>query len=154
NRSEVRHLIEWLRKMPLSERVRVPGLSRERADIIVAGLTIVERVMKHLGVNRVQIRDGGIRDGLLRTMAAILTPGQRDSADTADPMRSVRQFATACSYEESHCNHVAELAVQIFDQLAGYCQTAPSKWAGEQNRLYLGAAAVLHDVGYFVNYSK
>src|SRR5262249_29821125 len=65
NLSEVRHIAEWLRKMPLRDRVRVPGLSAERADIIVAGLSIVERAMKHLGVNRLQVHDGGIRDGLL-----------------------------------------------------------------------------------------
>jgi exopolyphosphatase/guanosine-5'-triphosphate,3'-diphosphate pyrophosphatase len=155
NRSDVRHLLEWLRKMPLSERVRVPGLSRDRADIIVAGLTIIERVMRHLGVNRVQVHDGGIRDGLLRTMAATLFPREDHGRDgPPDRMRSVRHFAAACSYEERHCAHVADLAVQIFDQLAEAPGTAPEKWTGPNNRALLEAAAILHDVGYFVNYSK
>jgi exopolyphosphatase / guanosine-5'-triphosphate,3'-diphosphate pyrophosphatase len=155
NRSEVRHLLEWLRKMPLPNRIRVPGLSRERADIIVAGLTIVERVMKYLGVNRLQVHDGGIRDGLLRTMAATLFPSEdRGHSESPDRLRSVRQFASACSYEEAHCLHVAGLAVQIFDQLAEHSQIMPEKWADPGNRILLEAAAILHDVGYFVNYSK
>jgi exopolyphosphatase / guanosine-5'-triphosphate,3'-diphosphate pyrophosphatase len=141
--------------MPLASRIRVPGLSRERADIIVAGLTIVERVMKYLGVNRLQVHDGGIRDGLLRTMAATLFPHEDGSpSESADRLRSVRQFASACSFEESHCMHVASLAVQIFDQLAEHSQTAPDNWAQPGNRVLLEAAAILHDVGYFVNYSK
>jgi exopolyphosphatase/guanosine-5'-triphosphate,3'-diphosphate pyrophosphatase len=153
NRSEVRHLLEWLRKMAGSERARVPGLSRERADIIVAGLTIVERVMRRLEVNRVQVHDGGIRDGLLRTIAATLFPQPNDGS-AVDPMRSVRHFAAACAYEESHCLRVADLAVQIFDELAHCPASRPEKWAAAPNRLLLEAAAVLHDVGYFVNYSK
>ena len=155
NRSDVRHLLEWLRKIPLSGRVRVPGLSRERADIIVAGLTIIERVMRHLEVNRLQVHDGGIRDGLLRTMAATLFPcDDHGCREPPDRMRSVRHFAAACSYEESHCSHVADLAVQIFDQLAEAPGMAPERWATPNSRTLLEAAAILHDAGYFVNYSK
>ena len=44
-RAEVRHLLERLRKLPLRDRSAVPGLSPDRADIIVAGLAIIDRVM-------------------------------------------------------------------------------------------------------------
>ena len=36
-------MVDWLREMPLRDRARVPGLNADRADIIVAGVTIVER---------------------------------------------------------------------------------------------------------------
>ena len=51
SRAEVRHLLDRLRKMPLKERASVPGLSPDRADIIVAGLAIVDRVMERFEVN-------------------------------------------------------------------------------------------------------
>jgi exopolyphosphatase / guanosine-5'-triphosphate,3'-diphosphate pyrophosphatase len=155
NRSEVRHLVEWLRKIPVHDRSRVPGLSAERAEIIVAGLSIVERLMKHLGVNRLQIHDGGIRDGMLRTMGSALFPTNGHATPgTADPIRSVRHFAATCRYEERHCNHVAYLAKQIFDQLAGLPRYATEDWAHPSNRLLLESAALLHDVGYLINYAK
>ncbi|MCA9296777.1 MAG: Ppx/GppA family phosphatase, partial [Phycisphaerales bacterium] len=60
-RSELKHFLNLLRKMPASERQGVPGLKADRADIIVAGLTIVDCLLKYLGVNRVRIHDQGIR---------------------------------------------------------------------------------------------
>ena len=67
-RAEVRHLLERLRKLPLRERSGVPGLSPDRADIIVAGLAIVDRLMDRLQVNLLQVHNRGVRDGLLLTM--------------------------------------------------------------------------------------
>jgi exopolyphosphatase/guanosine-5'-triphosphate,3'-diphosphate pyrophosphatase len=155
NRSRVRHLADWLRDMPWRDRPRVQGLSAERADIIVAGLTIVERVMKHLQVNRLQVHDGGVRDGLLRTMADDwFRQSGRSAPEAPDPLKSVRDFARACHYEERHCNHVAYLAGLIFDQLAACLHPPAGSWADPANRVVLEAAAMLHDVGYFISYSK
>ena len=67
-RAEVRHLLDRLRKMPLKDRAGVPGLSPDRADIIVAGLAIVDRIMDRFEVNTVQVHNRGVRDGLLLTM--------------------------------------------------------------------------------------
>lgn len=115
---------------------------------------IVERVMKHLGVNRLQVHDGGIRDGLIRTMARALFPeDSRPSPAPPDHLRSVRQLAVNCSHEERHGNHVVHLAGQIFDQLAETFPE-PGGWSEPGNRLLLEAAALLHDVGYLINYSQ
>jgi exopolyphosphatase/guanosine-5'-triphosphate,3'-diphosphate pyrophosphatase len=153
-RSEVRHAIDWLREIPLRDRARVAGLSAERAEIIVAGLTIVERIMKHLDVNRLRVHDGGIRDGLLRTMAAALYPQPESKAAAPDRLRAVREFARTCTYEERHCEHVARLAGQMLDQLARLLPDGPAGWASRESRELLEAAALVHDVGYLINYDK
>jgi exopolyphosphatase/guanosine-5'-triphosphate,3'-diphosphate pyrophosphatase len=155
-RSEVRHIIDSLRALPLRARARVSGLSSDRSDIIVAGCSIVERVMKHLGVNRLIVHDGGVRDGLLRTMVRELFPPTDRGflIDPPDRLRPIRQFAAACGYEERHANHVARLAGQIFDQLAGYFRSEPAGWTDDANRFILEAAALLRDVGYLINYSR
>jgi exopolyphosphatase/guanosine-5'-triphosphate,3'-diphosphate pyrophosphatase len=155
NRSEVVHLVEWLRELPLRARARVPGLSPDRADIIVAGATIIECLMEYLDVNRLQVHDGGVRDGLLLTMVDELFPANgRAGRDPLDRMRSVRQFAAACGYEERHANHVAQLAVQLFDPLAEQVPAAVGGWSDPANRPLLEAAALLRDVGYLINYAK
>ncbi|MBL8747319.1 MAG: Ppx/GppA family phosphatase [Phycisphaerae bacterium] len=154
-RSEIRHTLDWLRQIPIKARLRVPGLSADRAEIIIAGLAVVEGVMKHLGVNSIRVHDRGIRDGLLLTMLGEIYPSaERQRMEPVDRLRSARHFAQNCRYEEAHSNHVATLALQVFDQLAAQrpevLRDAGTPWAREI--LYI--AALLHDVGYFINYSK
>ena len=69
-RREIKSLVKTLRKMTPSERARVPGLSRDRSEIIVAGALTVHRVMKALKTKRVLVHCGSIRDGVLAEMFA------------------------------------------------------------------------------------
>ena len=68
SRAEVRHLIDRLRKMSAKQRRDVPGLNPDRADIIVPGLTIVDRILRRFQVNVLQVHTYGVRDGLLLSM--------------------------------------------------------------------------------------
>lgn len=155
HRSEVRHMLDWLDRMPLRQRLRVPGLSADRAEIIVPGLALAERVMKRLKVNTLKVHDRGIRDGLLLTMIAERVPGQRPARpEPVDRWRALKHFAAACRYEEAHSNHVADLALQIFDQLSAQAPDRLGDAGDAFSRDLLRAAGVLHDVGYLINYSK
>ena len=153
--SEVKHLLELLRKMPQRQRGAVPGLNPDRADIIVAGLAIVDRAMKHLRINRLRVHDGGIRAGLLHEMVAEEFPDTATSRGThVDRLRSVLHFAATCRHDQQHAEHVAVLALSIFDALARCPDLDSSAWATTCNRELLHAAALLHDVGYLINYAK
>ncbi|MBL0921261.1 MAG: CHAD domain-containing protein [Phycisphaerales bacterium] len=151
-RKDVKRLMDWLRAMPLRERAKVPGLSPQRAEIIVAGAAIVCAVMKRLEVNHLRVHDGGIRDGLLLTMLADLGGAQAEGPRGRS--KSVRQFASSCNYERRHCFHVTRLALQVFDQLAARRSGQPAPWMEPASRTLLEAAAILHDVGYHINYDK
>lgn len=154
-RSVVRHTLERLRKLTPRERLRVPGLSPDRADIIVAGTAIVDASLKRLGVNTLRVHDRGIRDGLILTMIDRRLPARsRRAIKPLDRWEAVRRFAQACRYEEHHADHVAALACQIYDQLCKQVPGFADSCAGTEGRDLLTAAALLHDVGYFINYSK
>lgn len=154
-RSEIKHTLEWLRQLAPRARARIPGMAPDRAEIIIAGCVIAEAFMKRLGANAVKVHDRGIRDGLLLTMIGEMYPRHADHpAEPLDRARSARQFAAACRYEEQHSNHVAELAIQIFDQLSQQQPGVLGPAEGPHGRELLLAAAILHDVGYFINYSK
>lgn len=145
-RAEVRHLLDRLRKMPVKDRSSVPGLSPERADIIVAGLAIVDRVMDRFEVNTVQIHNRGVRDGLLLTMIDRSLGTSSDKPYDRDA--ALERLAASCGCEMAHSRHVARLAGSIFAQLAESHQLTA------QDRSLLEAAAKLQDVGYLINYDQ
>jgi exopolyphosphatase/guanosine-5'-triphosphate,3'-diphosphate pyrophosphatase len=52
----------------MKERGQIPGAESRRADIIVAGLAVVDRLMHYFAVDRLQIHNRGVRDGLILSM--------------------------------------------------------------------------------------
>ena len=65
---EIRDLLARLAVMSPEERRQVAGLPRERADIIVAGLTVVAELVKVIQARDVTVSGFGLRDGLLLEM--------------------------------------------------------------------------------------
>jgi len=145
--AEVRHLLDRLRKMPLRARRSMPGMTPDRADIIVAGLSIVDALLKRFHVNTLAIHTRGVRDGLLREMIEEAAVGSGGD-DPAFRDAAIERLAAACSGEVEHGRTVAALAGRIFEQLA----TPLDLPVGD--RLLLECAARLQDVGYVINYDQ
>lgn len=144
--AEVRHLLDRLSKMSPKMRRGVPGLSPERAEIIVAGLAIIDRILHYFGVNRLQVHTGGVRDGLLLTMVDQARGELPESITPHDRAAAVERFAAACSVDIPHSKHVGRLALEIFDQMR-----EPFDLHADDRGL-LESAALLQDVGYLINY--
>jgi exopolyphosphatase/guanosine-5'-triphosphate,3'-diphosphate pyrophosphatase len=160
-RAQIRHLVADLAQMTLEKRCKVAGLSPQRADIIVAGLAIIERIMRRLRVNVVQVHTRGVRDGLLLTMvqAAGGTVGNATSAAAGDGTRSVpatlsseerraavEEFAKNCSVDLQHARQVSRIAGSLWQQLA-----EPLKLKADDREL-IELAAMLANVGYLINF--
>ncbi|HEY7745557.1 MAG TPA: Ppx/GppA phosphatase family protein [Desulfuromonadales bacterium] len=145
--SEVMHLLPMLQRMTCKERRAVPGLSPERADIIVAGVAVVAELMRLTGTNVLKVNERGIREGLI--LRSLHKHGFLDRRRKPRDWRTaVRDFARSCHVDERHGEQVARLALRIFDFLA------PSCGLDERGRQLLEAASLLHDVGYFISYSQ
>jgi len=148
--AEVIHLLDRLREASLEVRRQIPGLSPDRADIIVAGATVIARLVKRLGTQQILVNERGIRDGLLLAMISEL-PGRQAIPQLPQPgdrMEWARLFARKCRANERHCEHVAKLALQIFDGIRTRYGLPAS------GRDVLQAAALLHDIGYLISHSK
>ena len=144
--AEVRHLLDRLRKMPLRARRGMAGMTPDRADIIIAGLSIVDSLMKRFRVNQLLIHTRGVRDGLIREMIDEAVGGPDDDPAVRDA--AIEKLAAACSGELEHGRAVAALAGRIYEQLAEPLSLA----AGD--RQLLEWAARLQDVGYVINYDQ
>lgn len=144
-RADVEHVLEWLQRLTLEERQTVPGLNPARADIIVAGLAVVAEVMARFDPPHLLTSAYGIREGLLLE-AARVAPRIADPGKARE--QSVREFAERCHYEEGHARQVRRLALHLFDTLADRMGLMRA------DRPLLADAALLHDVGYHINYEK
>ncbi len=146
-RSEVVHLLAMLARKDQKGRRAVPGLNPERADIIVAGVLVVDELMRQFRVNLLRINEKGIREGLI--LKALAERGLRsDQSNRRDWRQVVEDFARSCHFDEGHSRHVNRLAQQI---LAGL---APRFVFEERAAQLLEAAALLHDIGYFISYAQ
>ncbi|CAG0982523.1 Exopolyphosphatase 1 [Phycisphaerales bacterium] len=157
SRAQIKALLKDLRKLTLEERLRVPGLPSDRADIVIAGFAVTERLMAHLGVSQLSVHPGGFREGLLMRMIDDQIADQDRSAldaPDAEHMSVIREFAGRCRYERAHSEHVAKLALHLFDQFRAESDLVQDLGSDRHERLLLEAAAVLHDVGIMVEYRR
>jgi exopolyphosphatase / guanosine-5'-triphosphate,3'-diphosphate pyrophosphatase len=63
--AEVLRLIELLGSIPLERRKRLAGMEPGRADVLLAGAIILERIMKFFECTEVIVSDQGVRWGLI-----------------------------------------------------------------------------------------
>ena len=134
----------------MEARRQIPGLSPDRADIIVAGAAVISRLVRGLGTQQIMVNERGIRDGLLLRMIAEL-PGRSAKAQPPQPSNRIewaRHFARKAHSNERHCEQVATLALQIFDGVKTRYDLPAS------SRDLLQAAAILHDIGYLISHAK
>ncbi len=142
-RAELEHVLDVLQEMSPTERQTVPGLSPARADIIIAGLAVIAEVLARLEVRELVVSAYGIREGLLLE-AAQVAPIVADAGVARE--RSVLQLAERSHYDAPHAQQVQRLALQIFDGIA------PQLGLDTDDRRLLADAALLHDIGYHINF--
>lgn len=144
-REEVEHLIDLLQTASPAERAQIRGLNTGRADIILAGLVVAAEVMARIEARHLVVSGYGIREG-------ILLEGAQVQSVPADPgvarARSVRTLAERCHFEQPHAEHVQRLALQLFDAIG------PRLGCTSADRDVLSDAALLHDIGYHINYDQ
>ncbi len=146
-RSDVVHLLAMLLRKNLKELRSIPGLSPDRADIIVAGVTVIDELLGFFQSNLLKVNERGIREGLI--LRGLRKHGLLPEESSPRSWReSVLGFAGSCHFDKQHALQVAHLSMEIFKALARPYNL------GERESRILEAAAILHDVGYFINYSS
>jgi exopolyphosphatase/guanosine-5'-triphosphate,3'-diphosphate pyrophosphatase len=68
--TEVKRQLQMYRSKTLAERKAIAGLEAKRADVILAGAWLTERIMTSFGAQQVVVSDQGVRYGLLHERLA------------------------------------------------------------------------------------
>lgn len=145
--SEIIHLLAMLTRKTQKERLQTPGLNPERADIILAGMILTDELMRRSRTNLLRINAQGIREGLI--LQSLQERGLIDQSHQKRDWRdSIAEFARSCRFDEFHSNQVNRLAQTIFNSIATEYKLT------ERDSELLEAAAMLHDIGYFISYDR
>src|SRR4030088_3134445 len=144
---QIRRVRKDLVALDLEKRLRVPGLEPRRADLAVAGAILLDEILKRLGAEEITLCDLSLREGLVLDYIA----RHRKEIAQADRYpdvrrRSVFELAERCNYWPEHSQHVARLAIGLFDQ------TRAIHGLTDREREWLEYAAILHDIGVHISY--
>jgi exopolyphosphatase/guanosine-5'-triphosphate,3'-diphosphate pyrophosphatase len=138
-------LVDRFADMTPEERGDVPGIKPDRGDLILAGAVAVQTVMELGGFDALEVTEAGLREGVFYST---LLEG-RDPPLFEDVRRdSVLNLAATYDSDFAHVEHVARLALAVWDELG----TAGAHPADPRERDLLWAAAMLHDIGTAVDY--
>lgn len=142
DKTALNRLAEWLPTLAPDARIKVDGLSRDRADIIVPGLLILHTLFLHINASRCIVSGAGLRDGIFYETAFPAEPLRADVL--ADSVQNLLAQHPAVS--ELHVEQVSRLATALFDNLS----LAAS--FGARARSLLQTAALLYRIGVTVDF--
>ncbi len=146
---DLQEIVDKLRKSSYSERLEISGMSEKRAEIILAGALILQEAMLMLGVNSLTICERSLREGVI--VDWMLVHGlieNRLRYASSIRQRSIVKIAQKYHVDVEHGEHVAALALSLFDQTANVLHD----W-NEEARELLWAAAILHNCGLYISHS-
>lgn len=148
---EVSYIYEKVSSVNLKQRKRIPGMNKDRADIITGGLTPLISLMKFLGTKRIIISGKGLREGVffkryLETVRSINTIDSDRTIIDNVLIHSIDNILRRYEANIRHSYHVQQLALSLFDQ------TKELHGLGEEERKLLKVGALLHDIGMYVDY--
>ncbi len=144
---DVDGLLKQLQARSYEQRVQELGLRPDRADVIVPAALVLRTVMRAVRISEVLVPGVGLRDGLLLDMVEELY-GDRRVLRRDQIVAAALELGRKYQFDEQHGTTTAHLALQLFEQ------TKMLHNLGIEHRMILEVAALLHDIGNFINASE
>jgi exopolyphosphatase/guanosine-5'-triphosphate,3'-diphosphate pyrophosphatase len=137
-----------LAKKTVEQRKKIKGLDEKRADIIPAGIILLNTIFEQLKISQMTISGYALREGIILDSLAKELPSKELNLTNNIRKESVQKLARSSNYDYKHCCHVAKLSEIIYDQLCELHEL------NEHHKEYLSVAAILHDIGFHIAHSK
>jgi len=148
---ELSDLVGTLRRLRRRQLAALAPVGKPRSESILAGAILIEELVRHAGVDRFLVSDRALREGLV--LEALEAGAQRGGPGRAGAgvdvrRRQVLQLAERAEAVYGHGVETARLAVRLFDL------TRSLHGLGTREREWLEYAALLHDLGYLIDYEQ
>lgn len=148
----LKNLQKWvkkLRKSDYKERLDIPGMVERRAEIILAGATILQEAMSMLGTEELIVCERALREGVI--VDWMLKRGLIEDKlcyQSSVRERSTLKIAKKYRVDLEYSERIADFALSLFDSTQGELHD----W-GDSERELLWAAAILHNCGIYISHS-
>jgi exopolyphosphatase/guanosine-5'-triphosphate,3'-diphosphate pyrophosphatase len=139
---EMDDLIKWLPSLPPDKRKKVDGLSKDRYDIIIPGMLILDALFQASRCTHYVISGAGLRDGLFQESFLSASSHTESLLEKS----TLNMLGLHSSAPIIHLNQVANHATVMFDALLGIHAY------NDRHRQCLQAAALLYRIGVSINY--
>lgn len=135
-------LFHQMRKLPLDKRRKLPGLSKDRADVVVPGVAILRVLFRATKAAYYRICGAGLRDGLFHATRFPTHPKQ------GDVLKYSLTNLSALHPEApiQHVKQVNRIALELYDVL-NYVHRFPP-----QTRVLLDTSSQLFRIGASIDY--
>ncbi len=145
---DLRALSDRLVSIPPNERTAL-GIDAMRADSIHVGAVLLCTLLELSRADRITLSEAALREGLVLDYLENRADSIREFEVVKDIRRhSVMELARRCGQTGPHPEHVAGLALALFDQ------TRELHRLGDEDRRLLEYASILHDVGQHIGYER
>jgi len=143
----VRLLANKLVKMKNAERMAIPGIGPKRSEIIIGGAFVYAQILERLQLPGFRYSPLGLRDGILAQMLS--DSDERASvhkAVEAERWSGVMEVCARYNIDLKRAEPVRDDALRLFDAMERVHDLP------EQYRELLAAAAMMNEVGKFMNH--
>lgn len=139
--SSVHSVYELTRERTLEQRIKIKGLSRDRADIFFGACAVVWHILEYCGAGRLVVSGSGLREGLVYDYIG----------SSYSPVGNILDFSlnniiSQFSINRVHAFQVYKLASSMYVQLEALFGKS------REFEKVLKTAALLHDSGISINF--
>lgn len=124
------------------------SLDYTEAQTLLPATIIFRKFLNITNADHIYAPMVSLRHGILADMVDKWFETSRKRDFLNDIISSVKYIGQKYHYDEGHAMHIQALSTSVFDQLKKI------HTLGKRDRLYLQVAALLHDIGKFVNLDK
>lgn len=128
--------------------IKIYKISKKQEEILIPSIIFFKIFLEYTNVKGIYVPGISLRYGILHHMREKISNSSSYEDNNKDVIESVLYVASKYCVDKKHCYHVRNIALSIFDR------TCKFHGLGKRERLYLEVAAMLHDIGKYINYSE
>lgn len=143
--------LKKIKKLNYHDRLKIKGIDKKRAEIIVAGASVLEHFMNSTGMNNIWVSQKGLKDGLMIKLLSTSSVSQ-NVVNFIRPAELINEdidrLAEKYDTDKTHSMQVSAIAVLLYEQLVSHNLIMNNVF----DKFILYSAAKLHDIGHSINH--